>query len=153
MLNRIKKLLPQFGKFGLIGVINTLIHILIVNTLSILTGITSGTGVIFIKSCAFIVANINSYFMNKKWTFSSENKENGSYFAKFLMVSIGGLLINNSVAYTITTLITPFLGITYFVELFPNRLELVWLNVATLAAIALSMIWNFIGYKLLVFKR
>ena len=43
---------------------------------------------------AFIVANTNSYFMNKYWTFTSRTKRNITEYGKFITVSMIGFTIN-----------------------------------------------------------
>jgi len=75
-------------KFGLVGVVNTLISI--------------GCYILFVKlGMHYIVANIisyliglvNSYYWNKKWVF--KNKENHlSVFAKFVIVNLVVLSFN-----------------------------------------------------------
>ncbi len=61
----------------------------------------------------------------------------------FVVISIVGTLINSGLVVLLTRNIEPMFGI--------NR-EL-WLNLAKAAATAISLVWNFLGYKLVVFKR
>lgn len=63
-------------------------------------------------------------------------------FAAFLIVSIIGLLIN--------TFIVSFAS-AYFVD--HGTAEDLAKNIAKIAANAVSLIWNFTGYKLIVFRR
>jgi len=64
-------------------------------------------------------------------------------FIIFIVVSIGAVLINSVLVGLITEYISPFPGFN----------EQLWANAAKALAIVVSLIWNFVGYKLLVFKK
>lgn len=139
----LKKLIRQFSKFVLIGLLNTGIDFGVLNLLMRLFSVYEGSSIIPIKAIAFFIANINSYFCNKYWTFKQKQKEHISQeYSKFLIVSGVALGIHLAIIYSITTFIPPILiG------------EKLWANFANLVAIGLSLIWNFIGYKFIVFKK
>lgn len=80
-----------------------------------------------------------SFGLAWKSSFASERQR----IAVFIMVSIGGAAINAIIVGTMTAYIDPVGGFS------PE----LWANVAKVLATALSLIWNFIGYKLFVFKR
>lgn len=135
-------LIYQIVKFGIVGFLNTVIDFGILNLLSWMTGIYSGKQIIILNSVAFAFAVTNSYFWNKYWTFNSGDNAKKGEFAEFLAVSVVGLIINTGIVYTVTTY-APL-----FVEN-PALLE----NIAKLFATAFALIWNFIGYKFIVFKK
>jgi len=87
--------------------------------------------------------NFNSYFWNKYWTFKDLDKIEAKEFSQFILVTLIGLAINSSIVYGITTLVSPMFGIS------PE----LWANLAKVAATGFSLIWNFIGYKFVVFNR
>lgn len=64
-------------------------------------------------------------------------------FTKFMVVSVIGTFINSSVVGLVTGFIPPLFG---------TNPEL-WANLAKVAATAVALVWNFTGYKLLVFKK
>lgn len=137
-------IIEQLVRFVVVGVINTGIDFLILNLEMFLTGITSGPGMLVQNTISFGFATINSYYLNKRWTFGDkENKKEGVKFAQFLTVSLIGVIINGGIVYIITTFVSPILGIN----------DQLWANVAKLAATAISLIWNFLGYKFIVFKK
>jgi putative flippase GtrA len=139
-----KPLLAQFLRFAVVGVLNTGIDFAIFNVLIYVTKISEGAGIIPIKAVAFLSANINSYLLNKKWTFNDSSSGQGAkQFSVYLSVSVIGALINIGTVYLITTFIDPMFNLS-------NEL---WANVANLLATGLSLVWNFIGYKLIVFKK
>ncbi len=137
-------LIGQFLRFVVVGIINTAINFAVLNLLSFIFHINKGEKVIWITMAAFVVATTNSYFMNKHWAFHDKNSaEGGRKPTLFLVVSIIGLLINSGIVYVITNHVNPMFGIS----------AQLWLNVAAVVATGVSLIWNFIGYKLFVFKN
>ena len=145
LLNKInKKLTIQFSKFVLIGFLNTGIDFAILNLLMWQTGIYSGKYIILLNAIAFSVAVTNSYFWNKFWIFrAKETEKKAGEFAQFVAVTLVGMAINTTIVYSVTTLVSPMFGLS--VEL--------WANLAKAAATSISLVWNFTGYKLIVFKR
>ena len=133
-------LLWQVAKFALVGVLNTAIDFGILNLLILITGFTAGAGIGIINIPSFTLAILNSYIWNRKWVF--ENAKQGNFFV-FVAVTVIGLLINTTVVVVVTTWIPPLFGLS----------PTLWANVAKVFATGFSMVWNFTGYKLVVFKR
>jgi len=145
LLNKInKKLIIQISKFVIIGILNTGIDFAVLNLLMWQTGIYSGKYIILLNAISFLVAVINSYFWNKFWIFrAKETTQTGKEFVQFISITLVGMMINTAIVYSVTTLIPPMFGLS--VEL--------WANLAKIAATSISLVWNFIGYKLFVFKK
>jgi putative flippase GtrA len=138
------RILWQFAKFLLIGTLNTFVDLGVLNALIFLSGIASGAYFSLFKTISFVVANINSYFWNKHWTFENEgSKKMPREFGIFLAVSIGGLLINVAVASLVVNTIGPQFGLS----------SEIWANVGGICASFIGMAWNFVGYKIVVFKK
>lgn len=133
----------QFAKFGAVGAFNTFLDWGILNFLIALTGIAAGGGYSLFKGISFIVANTSSYWWNKHWTFGSRESATAQEFGKFFGVSLIGLLINIGLASFIVNGLDAPAGFS------PER----WANVGAMIATAASLFWNFIGYKLWVFKK
>jgi len=133
-------ILWQLAKFALVGVLNTVIDFGVLNFLIAITTTTSGIGIIFINAISFLTAVINSYFWNKEWVFTAGKKGN---FATFFIVTLIGLSINTGIVYTLTTYIPPVIVSS----------ETLWANLAKVLATGISLVWNFMGYKLIVFKK
>lgn len=137
-------IIKQLAKFVVVGGLNTGIDFLVLNIEMFLTGITSGPWMLIMNSVSFSVATVNSYYFNKYWTFQDKNAQSQTFqFSQFLIISIIGISINGGVVYLITTFIPPMFGIG------PQ----LWANLAKVAATGLSLIWNFLGYKFIVFKK
>jgi putative flippase GtrA len=81
-----KKLL----KFGLVGVVNTLISIA-----CYILFVKLGMHYILANIISYMIGVVNSYYWNKKWVF--QYKQNHlSVFAKFIIVNLVVLCINTS---------------------------------------------------------
>ncbi len=133
----------QFAKFAAVGALNTLLDLGILNLLIYLSGFSAGIYFSLFKGCSFIIANINAYFWNRYWTFGAQGSANIREFIQHLTVSVVGFLINVGLASFVVNIIGPLGGIS---------LER-WANVGALSAVAASLVWNFIGYKIFVFKK
>ncbi len=146
----------QFGKFAATGFFSASIDFAALNFISYLTGITAGVVVGWINIPGFLLAVLNGYVWNKLWVFKSQTRFRSlidlnlvwgkggvfSDFPKFLLVTVIGLLLNSGVIILLTTYIS---GLGFTAQ--------IWLNIAKVAANALAMIWNFAGYKFIVFRK
>lgn len=141
--NTKKETFLQLIKFGLVGVSNTVVDFAVLYLLSFLFNVFAGPLIVVFNVISFSAATVNSYFWNKKWTFEKKGTEVSKEFTKFLVVSVIGAGINTGVVYLITTLIGPQLGAS------PE----IWVGVAKLAATAVALGWNFVGYKLWAFRE
>lgn len=145
-INKIKEkyiFLSQFMKFATVGVVNITIDFTVLNLLMYLTGEASGICYSIFKSISFLAAVINSYFMNKYWTFGSSGQIKTEEFLKFISVNLIGLGINVSIAsYVVNTISIP-----------SNFSPILWANIGAISAIVITLFWNFFGMKFFVFKK
>lgn len=142
-LSQWKPVFAQIGKFAAVGVLNTLIDFGVLNVLSLTFQAFSGPIVALFNAIGFIIANINSYAWNKYWTFQSASRRGATEIVHFFAISLVGILINTGIVYGATTFISSPGGISLSQ----------WENAAKLMATISSLIWNFFGYKFLVFKK
>ncbi|MEA3273382.1 MAG: GtrA family protein [Patescibacteria group bacterium] len=153
-----KLLLGQFGKFLVTGGLNTGIDFGVLYLLMVITGENQGIYTLIFPAVSFSVATVNSFFMNKYWTFSQKKsrsqKEEAKSFAQFMAISIGGLLINAGVVYLVSNFVSPFLGLGILSNRFSQeKIQSLWVLFAKAMATGISLIWNFVGYKFWVFKK
>ena|SRR3989344_602119 len=131
----------QVGKFGVIGVLNTLIDW---GVLSLLLASLGGSLYAVYKGISFIVANINSYYWNKYWTFSGGvNQKTRGEFIQFFIVSAVGFFINVGIATYVFKSVSPVGGLNF------NQWGILGAAIGSVAGLA----WNFLGYKFFVFKK
>lgn len=144
LFSRAVPLFYQLAKFALVGGQNFLIDLGVLNLLIAATGITAGFYAVAFKAAAFLVAVSASFVFNKFWTFQSRSTEAaGHEFTGFFAVSAVGLLVNAGAF----ALINDALGSQAGIE--PKT----WASVAALGAAVAGLLWNFIGYKLIVFRK
>jgi len=120
----------QFIKFSIVGLINTGIHytvfLLFYRIVSINYLIASVMG--------YCCGLLNSYLMNRKWTFNSGAVDKKNEFFKFIAVNVTALGINVA-------------SLRLLVESLGIKPE-----ISQLASIGLSLIVNFIGNKYWTFR-
>ncbi len=81
------------------------------------------------NSAGFVLAVVSNYVWNKLWTFSDNDPAIIEQFAKFFLISAGGLCINNLIIYLLEK----------------RKVNFYW---AKLVAIVIVVLWNFImNYK------
>jgi putative flippase GtrA len=137
-----RPMLRQFGKFIIVGTLNTGIDFGILNLLSWQTGIYGGPRLAPMNVPGFVLALANSYMLNKYWTFRQQSRWSfGGEVGAFALVSAIGLCVNTVLLVALTRfLVLPF-------GLRPQ----LWENIAKGMATAGSLLWNFIGYRYVVF--
>lgn len=135
----------SFAKYVMVGFFNAGIDFAVFNFLMFLTNIENGPLISSFKTVSFVVAVTNSYFWNKYWAFEAgtSKEKKTTEFAKFIIVNIVGAFINVGITSAIIFVISPKLGFS----------QLAWNNIAAVIASAIVIIWNFIGFRLIVFKK
>ncbi|HWQ60426.1 MAG TPA: GtrA family protein [Candidatus Fimivivens sp.] len=160
--SRLTRFLPiiwQIAKFVLVGGLNALMDIGVLAALQTFfrssydidpnAAILSIGGIALAyyalyKALSFLVANVNSFFWNKLWIFSGNaTKDGAKEFGQFLVVSIVGFLLNIFFASFIFSSVAPFGGI--------NTSQ--WGLLCAVFGSLAGLVWNFLGYKLIVFKK
>ena len=147
--------LKKFIKFGLIGVLNTLVDFSVFYvmdrwvirdgpTIAVL-GMTVVTGPYLSNAISYVTANIHSFFWNKFWTFQKRGRVTGGEAGRYLLTSAGYLLISSlSLAVFIRVLSLPFLA-----GLVPER----WINpLAKLPTACVTIFYNYLMNKFWVFR-
>lgn len=132
--------LIQFIKFGLVGVMNTAVDFLVYALLTWL-----GMQYLVAQVFSYSAGTVNSYVVNKLWTFgggkgaaSTETRKAGKVdkreFARFAVVNIGTLLLSVALLYVLKT------GLGFHPL------------VAKIGVTAVTVVVNYIGSKLWVFR-
>jgi putative flippase GtrA len=126
-----------------VGFLNTGIDLLVFNSFIAISGIERGNEIVLFKAVSFGTALINSYLWNKFWSFRAGSTGPGrGEFVKYALVTIAGFGINVGTTFALINLIHPPFGLS----------QLRWDNTAAVIATAANLVWNFIGYRLMVFK-
>lgn len=123
-------LLREIIRFGIAGVMNTgwCLAILFVlhEKFHVDLWVASYTG--------YAIATVHSFLLNKYWTFSGEHRNKGhTQFVAFVVLNV----IGSTIFSTGVNLLTPLIG----------------LAAASLVSTVVTMVFNFIGARMLVFRR
>src|SRR3989338_7532654 len=136
--------LRQLGRFGIVGLMNFSVDTGIVYTLQYYTGISlDDPRILYLFVVSGSLAIVNSYFWQRTWTFSEKAPPSTKEFIGFLMITLLSIGINSGVAFWAGTFLLRLDIIA------PSRV----LGAAKIIATAVSLFWNFFGYKLFVFKK
>ncbi len=120
----------QFVKFSLVGILNTVIHyavfLLFYKLLCVHYLLSSIIG--------YAAGLLNSFALNKQWTFKTKGKAVGWEFTKFLLVNAAAFGVN-------------IVSLNIFVEIVNIRPE-----ISQIFALGFLVTVNFLGNKLWTFK-
>lgn len=143
LIGRRSPALFQFAKYGAAGALSAFIDLGILNIFSLASGIYSGAPILIFNSVGFLIATTNAYFWNRLWVFRKDGERpNVREYARFICVTFTGLLLNTGIVYLMTTVIGAPDGVS----------EPIWENISKFSAIIPNVMWNFIGYKFIIFK-
>lgn len=145
----------KFLKFGIIGVLNTLVDFVVFYVMDrwvvgegptlVLLETTVATGLYISNAIAYAVANIHSFIWNKFWTFQKRDRVTRGEAARYLTTSAGYLLISSlSLAVFTQVLSAPFLA-----GVVPDHLVNV---LAKLPTACITIFYNYLMNKFWVFR-
>jgi len=143
LVSKKSKTFFEFVKFFLVGVSNTFLDLGVLNLLILIFSFGSGIYYSLFKAISFLVAVSNSYFWNRSWVFESKGKDVKKEGMKFFLVSVGGLIVNVTIASLVVNLGGKILDLPFQILG----------NLGAIGAVVGSMFWNFFGYKFFVFKK
>lgn len=147
--------LKKFLKFGVIGVLNTLVDFAVFYVMDrwvigegptlLLLGTTVAAGIYISNAIAYVVANIHSFVWNKFWTFQKRDKITRGEAGRYLLTSAGYLLISSlSLA-----IFTRILSVPVLAGIVPDN----WVNMlAKLPTACVTIFYNYLMNKFWVFK-
>ncbi len=137
-----KSIIYRFIRFSIVGVINTLLDLAVLNLLIYIFSVTNPIIFSVCKGISFSIAVVNSYFMNKYFTFAKKQTSRRDFYV-FVLISIIGLLINIAIS-----------GISFYIlGLYPEIFSIY--IIATISAIIgsmFTMITNYLSYSYFIFK-
>jgi len=129
----------QAAKFFLVGAVATVLDLKIFEFLVWFFSIY-----ILAKVISFIIATFLKYWGNKYWAFLKHEKENiHKEIIRFFLITFIGLIIDVAVFYYLTRIMEPQFALSY----------VIWTKLSVIFAGVAAALWNFLGYKFLVFKK
>lgn len=136
-------------KYVLVGIVGTLIDVGVLAFLVEYFQIdpTSDARMYLFVTIAFLLAVANNFLLNQWWTFQVKAKGQKRRFTKFLLVSLGGLLLSNFLMFALIALID------FLVDMWHFSLRVVFLVViAKVITSAIVLVWNFFLNKYWTFR-
>ncbi|QNU68729.1 GtrA family protein [Ruminiclostridium herbifermentans] len=130
----INKFIEKFGqliKYGLVGIVNTLITAIVLFTLMNCFGVSYKTS----NAIGYVAGFVNSFIMNKLWTFKDSKAPITKQFLRF------------SAVFVICYLLQRWLLIFLVEELFINK------NISQLIGMIFYTLISFVFNKLFAFKN
>lgn len=132
-----------FGKvlrFGLVGGLNTLVDLLILNILLLLFP-TNKTPIILVYSAlAYSLGAVNSFLLNKYWTFGYRQKTTWREVVRFIVTTLCGIVWSSIILWLASRVLHPF---------FVNTTILA--NASKVIAISGTALISYVGMSLWVF--
>lgn len=107
-------LTKKFLTFGIIGILNTFIHLAVYSLIYKESSTSFFGGAFFSNAIAFIVASFFSYFANAYFTFKPKNK-NTMQFSIVILVFLSRLLISSLLAELFDYIVINWIGLDYAV--------------------------------------
>lgn len=139
-------------RFGVVGALNTLIHFTILNVCYNFLQFGKLASSLVATVCAITM----SFILNRRIVFNVRTSRLVRQAILFVAVTITGmLLIHNTVYIIMTNLLSPIEP--YISHLLQDlvgispRNDVVGINVATMIGAAVTMVWNYIAYRWIVF--
>ena len=134
----------QLTKFLLVGGLNFLVDLGVLNFLIALSGIATGFYADAFKATSFLIAMAGSFLWNKFWTFGAlSTSQVGRQFFEFFAVTLIGFFINVGTFAVLNSVIGA-----------PSAVPApTWASISAGGAAIAGLIWNFAGYKFLVFRK
>ncbi len=132
----------QFVRFGLVGCVNTIIDLLVLNALLWHWPEQGTARLLLFNTIAYVCGALNSFVFNRYWTFQREGPPNAREGARFLLVTLAAIACNDLILWLMSTILHP-------VHLTPT----LWTNVSKVAAIGSTILLSYLGMRLWVFVQ
>src|SRR5713101_8411339 len=87
----------QALRFGLVGGLNTLVDLMILNGLLLLFPTTSTLMLLAYNSLAYSLGGVNSFLLNKYWTFGYRQRTTRRELIRFTLTTLCGIGWSNSI--------------------------------------------------------
>ena len=136
------KTIWQFVRFGLVGCVNTIIDLLVLNGLLWLWPAHGTASLLLFNTIAYACGALNSFVFNRYWTFQREGPPNAREGARFLLVTLAAIACNDLILWLMSTILHP-------VHLTPT----LWTDVSKVVAIGSTILLSYLCMRLWVFVQ
>lgn len=134
------RLLKQLTRFSLIGGLNTLIDIVVLNLLLLLWSTNNTLQILIYNALAYAAGASNSFVCNKYWTFQQRQSISLRELLRFAATTLAGVTLNSTMLWLAGLTLRPL----------PLNATL-WTNASKVLAISATMLISYAGMRLWVF--
>jgi putative flippase GtrA len=132
----------QLMRFGMVGSINTTLDLLIFNSLLWLFPTSNLFISLVFNSLAYSIGAVNSFLLNKYWTFKHWQSITRKEVSCFAMTTLLGMGCNDLLLWCANRLLSPL-----------TAHSLLWVNASKIIAIAGTVLISYLGMRLWVFTN
>lgn len=132
----------QIIRFGFVGALNTALDLLIFNTFLLLFPTKDTAMLLVYNSTAYAIGSINSFILNKHWTFRHRQRTTRQEVLRFIITTLLGIGCNDLIIWLISGVSHPLIA--------DARL---WANVSKICAIFGTILISYFGMRLWVFVK
>ena len=136
------KQLRQVFRFGLVGGLNTLIDLLVLNALLLLFPATNTLTLLSYNSLAYSIGAINSFLLNKYWTFGHRQPIMRKEVIRFVITTLCSIALSNVIIWLASKLLHPL-----------HVSPLLWANASKVFAIFGTVLVSYLGMRFWVFVK
>jgi putative flippase GtrA len=130
----------QVLRFGLVGGLNTLVDLLILNILLLLFPTSSTPIILAYSALAYSLGAVNSFLLNKYWTFGYRKRTTWREVVRFIVTTLCGVGWSSIILWLASRVLHPFLVNTT-----------IWANTSKVLAISGTALISYLGMSLWVF--
>lgn len=142
----------QFGRFAIVGICNTGIDFAVTNLLVVLLEPKTSLGLLLISVTACGIATLNSFFLNRTWTFRhTAQPASRAELIRFGLVAGVSLVVNTSAFLFLARYLPRYLP-EPFLQSFGLPHRFLVINLAKLGGVAAAFVVSFLGFRFGVFK-
>ena len=130
----------QLVRFGTVGGLNTVLDLLILNGLLWLFPTSNALTLVLFNSLAYAIGAINSFLLNKYWTFGHKKSSTWREVQRFVITTALGIACNDILLWCANRAFQPLIAHSSL-----------WVNASKLVAIAGTVLVSYFGMRLWVF--
>ena len=130
----------QIARFSTVGVLNTLIDVITLNTLLWLFPTHNANILLFYNSIAYVVGALNSFGLNKYWTFRHQQRTTRRQVVRFVISLFLEVLYSNGLIWLAGKALQPVIT---NVTLWGNASKLLAVVGGTVISYAFMRFWTF----------
>lgn len=134
--------LGQILRFGIVGAVNTIVDLLLLNGLLWLLPTHDARWLLVYNSVTYALGAVNSFILNKYWTFRDQQKTSWREIWRFAATTLFGLCCNDAIIWLASNFIHPL-----------AMNATLWANASKVLAIFGTACISYLGMHLWVFVR